>query len=147
MKRKRVNVLTRSIAIQYKGYIDYAVNNTYRPLLSATDAQGYYDSYNRLCKDAFQDCVSENTPSDVCENTDRRCHDYIKIPIQDQGDFDQYDIRASYASFPPRTFEGYLTSAKVMKAIGAHTKYSSCTRWSTISKADRTFLFVLFTMR
>lgn len=115
-----------STVSQYKAYIDFAVNNTYRPLLSADDAQQYYDAYDRQCKPAYKGCTADPSTNNACASAGDTCSNAVEGPLEELANFDAYDIRASSDSFPPSTFVKWLTSSSVKKAIGATSSFASC---------------------
>ncbi|KAJ3490468.1 hypothetical protein NLG97_g5770 [Lecanicillium saksenae] len=111
---------------QYKAYIDFAVKNQYRPLLSASDAQPLYDAWENKCVPAYDGCTSDPSTGEACENGGDVCSQEVEGPLEGLANFDAYDIRADSDSYPPNTFSGYLNSDKVKKAIGAQGRFSSC---------------------
>ncbi|EGX90167.1 carboxypeptidase S1, putative [Cordyceps militaris CM01] len=126
---------------QYRAYIDFAVKNQYRPLLSADDAQKYYDDWQNKCAPAYDGCSDDASTNKACARAGNECGLYVESPLEELAQFDVYDIRADSDSFPPSTFVNYITSASVMKAIGATSNFSSCGR-SAIGGDDsaRSFL-------
>ncbi|KAM0671035.1 hypothetical protein ACQRIU_001430 [Beauveria bassiana] len=126
---------------QYKAYVDFAVKNQYRPLLNASDAQPYYDAWKNKCVPAYSGCTDGVGSNSICARADAQCANSVESPLENLAQFDAYDIRADDDSFPPSTFESYLTSASVKKAIGATSNFSSCGR-SAIGGDDsaRSFL-------
>ncbi|KAK7530742.1 putative carboxypeptidase S1 [Phyllosticta citribraziliensis] len=112
--------------IQEKAYIDFAVNNTYKQILSSSDAQSYYSAYNDECLPAVKQCESSGT-NNACINADNVCYDSIEGPISGAADFNVYDVRLSAnAVDPPETYVDYLARSDVKKAIGAKSNYSEC---------------------
>lgn len=112
--------------IQEKAYIDFAVNNTYKQILSSSEAQSYYSAYKNKCLPAVQQCESSGT-NDDCINADNVCYDSIEGPISEAADFNVYDVRLSAdAVDPPETYADYLARADVKKKIGAKSNYSEC---------------------
>lgn len=126
---------------QYKAYIDFAVNNTYRPLLSADDAQQYYDAYDQQCKPAYKGCTSDPSTNNACASAGDTCSSAVEGPLEELANFDAYDIRASSDSFPPSTFVKWLTSSSVKKAIGATSSFASCGS-TAIGNDDSKFLLL-----
>jgi len=70
-------------------------------------------------------------------------------------DFDVYDVRApSNDPNPPETYKNYLTSAAVVKAIGAKSAYQECAnapynKFTTTGDgklASRNFSFDIFSL-
>ncbi|KAM0205557.1 hypothetical protein ACHAQI_009117 [Fusarium lateritium] len=114
-------------ANQYKDYIDYAVNNTYRKLITPTQYKTYLSTYQSKCVPAFAKCPSLTGNDAACGNADDVCSSAIESPLEQLADFDVYDIRASSDdAFPPATYATYLQTSAVMKAIGAQTTYGEC---------------------
>ncbi|OAQ98363.1 hypothetical protein LLEC1_01172 [Akanthomyces lecanii] len=111
---------------QYKAYIDFAVKNQYRPLLSADDAASIYDDWKSKCVPAYAGCTDAASADDTCAQAGNTCSEYVESPLEQLAQFDAYDIRADSDTFPPSSFVKYLTSASVKKAIGATSKFSSC---------------------
>jgi carboxypeptidase C (cathepsin A) len=113
--------------LQFKAYIDYSYNNTYRPLISASERDTYIQTYNTGCLPALQQCTALTGNDAACRTADSRCYNDIEGPLSQLADFDVYDIRQPSADpFPPSTYVGYLQTPSVQKAIGASTKYSEC---------------------
>jgi len=122
-----VPMLTRNIGNQYRDYIDYAANNTYRKLITPTQYSKYLNTYNQKCVPAFAKCPGLTGNDAACGNADDVCSSAIESPLERLADFDVYDIRASSNDpFPPATYSTYLTSASVMNAIGAQSDYQEC---------------------
>ena len=112
--------------LQYKAYIDYSYNNTYKPLISASDHDSYINTYNKDCVPALKSCYSSGSNTD-CKNAQTTCYNEIEGPLSQVADFDVYDIREPSADpYPPSTYVSYLQSASVMKAIGAQSTYQEC---------------------
>lgn len=113
--------------LQQKAYIDYSYNNTYAPLISASQHTSYTNTYNSKCLPALQACNSVSGENSACEDADNTCYDDIEGPLSEVADFDVYDIRApSDDPNPPETYVSYLQSSAVVKAIGAKSTYSEC---------------------
>lgn len=115
-----------STVSQYRAYIDFAVNNTYKPLLSAEDAEQYYEAYDNKCKPAYSGCTFDPKTGRACSHGDSVCRNYVENPLEELGVGDAYDIRADSDSFPPGTFVDYIGRSDVKKAIGATSRFSSC---------------------
>ncbi|KZF22774.1 putative carboxypeptidase S1 [Xylona heveae TC161] len=112
--------------LQYKAYVDFSYNNTYSPLISASQYKSYMNSYNSNCAPAVQSCYSSGSNS-ACENAENVCYQDIEGPLSESGNFDVYDIREpSNDPYPPETYVNYLQSSSVVKAIGAQTTYQEC---------------------
>lgn len=111
---------------QYEAYIEFAANNTYRPLISQSDAAQYLDAYDSQCKPAMAQCTGVTGNDDQCSQADDACRQAVEYPLESLATFDVYDIRASSDSYPPETYTRYLSSASVKKAIGATSNYVEC---------------------
>ncbi|KAH7010545.1 carboxypeptidase S1 [Ilyonectria destructans] len=112
---------------QYKDYIDYAANNTYRKLITPKQYSTYLSTYQAKCVPAFAKCPGLTGSDDACGNADDVCSSAIESPLEALADFDVYDIRASSDdAFPPETYATYLQTSAVMKAIGAQSTYGEC---------------------
>jgi carboxypeptidase C (cathepsin A) len=119
----------------YMGMIDFALNNTYRPLINETQAKKYYDKMNSQCMPQLQAC-NNGTGNNVCMLSLLTCKSTLELPLSSEGDFDVYDVRKPamigadgvQPSFPPQTYEKYLHMPEIQSAIGASQKYDSCPR-------------------
>ena len=112
--------------LQFKAYVDFSYNNTYKQLISASQHTTYLNTYNTKCLPPLNTCYSSGTNS-ACENADNVCQNDIEDPLSETADFDVYDIREpSDDPYPPTTYISYLQSSSVMTAIGAKTTYQEC---------------------
>jgi hypothetical protein len=112
--------------LQYKSYIDYALTNPYRALITSSDAAAYLDAYNKDCLPALNTCSKARTDS-ACQYADNICYNEIQNPISQSADFDIDDIRApANDPFPPGTYYTYLLDPTIQKAIGARVEYREC---------------------
>jgi len=113
--------------IQEKAYVDFSYNNTYKPIISASQHTTYTNIYNSKCLPALKQCTSTTGSNSACENADNVCNEYIESPLTNAADFDVYDIRQpSNDPNPPETYVTYLQSSKVVSAIGAKSTYTEC---------------------
>ena len=113
--------------IQYKAYVDYSYNNTYKPLITAAQHTSYTNTYTSKCLPLLKQCPSVTGENSACENADTTCYNDIEGPLSEVADFDVYDIREpSNDPYPPETYVTYLQSATVTKAIGAKATYTEC---------------------
>ncbi|KAF2438625.1 alpha/beta-hydrolase [Karstenula rhodostoma CBS 690.94] len=93
--------------IQEPAYTTYLYNNSHKPLISKSQYTSYINAFNSKCLPALNTCYSR--------------------PLANAADFDVYDIRASSNDpEPPEMYVNYLTSAVVVKAIGAKSTYQEC---------------------
>jgi carboxypeptidase C (cathepsin A) len=113
--------------IQNKAYVDFSYNNTYTPLITASQHTSYLKTYTSSCLPGLQSCSSITGSNSACETADNNCYNSIEGPLSSVGNFDVYDIRApSNDPNPPETYVTYLQTASVVKAIGALSTYSEC---------------------
>ncbi|TVY82157.1 Carboxypeptidase S1 [Lachnellula suecica] len=112
--------------IQYKAYVDFSYNNTYKPLITAAQHTTYTNTYTSKCLPLLKTCPAVTGTNSACENADNTCYDDIEGPLSN-ANFDVYDIREpSNDPYPPETYVTYLQSSKVMTAIGAKATYAEC---------------------
>ena len=134
IKGEKINLIALGInngwydpILQYKAYVDFSYNNTYKPLISASQHTSYLNTYNSKCVPALQGCPAVTGTNSACESADTTCYDDIEGPLSEVANFDVYDIREpSNDPYPPETYVSYLQSAAVVKAIGAQSTYSEC---------------------
>jgi len=113
--------------VQYKAYIDFAYNNTYKQLISKSQYTSITNAYNSKCLPAMQKCTGTTGGNSACNNANSVCDSAVYEPIADAADFDVYDVRQpSNDKFPPETYVKYLQSSSVVKAIGAKSTYGEC---------------------
>ena len=139
-------------AAQYKAYADFAYNNTYKRLITASQYSSYVGAYQSKCLPAMAKCTGLSGSNSACLSADSTCRNAVESPIESVNDFDVYDIRApSVDPNPPETYVTYLASASVVKAIGAKSTYSECANgpyrkiWNTGDSA-RSYLDTLATV-
>ena len=139
--------------IQYKAYIDYSYNNSYKQLISSSQHTSYTNTYNSQCLPALQKCtsISSTSQNSACESADNTCYGDIEGPISN-ANFDVYDVRApSNDPNPPETYATYLKSSAVTKAIGAQSTYQECAnapynKFAATGDDSRSFLSTLSTV-
>ncbi|KAF2489930.1 putative carboxypeptidase S1 [Lophium mytilinum] len=135
-------------ALQEKAYIQFSYNNTYKAMITKSQYNSYMSTYNSDCLPAIQSCTSSGSSSD-CQNADNTCYQDIEGPLSEVGDFDVYDIREpSDDPYPPSTYQTYLTTASVVKAIGAKSTYQECpnapyNKFASTGDNPRSFLATL----
>jgi carboxypeptidase C (cathepsin A) len=113
--------------IQYKAYVDFSYNNTYKSLITKAQHTSYLSTYENDCLPLIEKCTALTGQNTACENVETTCYNDIEGPLSEVGDFDVYDIREpSDDPYPPETYATYLTKASVTKAIGAKSTYSEC---------------------
>ncbi|KAH8886329.1 carboxypeptidase-like protein S1 [Thozetella sp. PMI_491] len=131
---------------QYKAYLDFAVNNTYKQLLTTSQYNSALSKYNSQCLPAAAKCTSATGSNSACITADNTCSNVAEAPAENNNDFDVYDIREpSNDPYPPETYVTYLQSSAVVKAIGAQTTYGECpdapyNKFASTGDDFRTFL-------
>ena len=120
--------------LQYKAYVDFSYNNTYKPIITAAQHTTYINTYNSKCVPALNTCKSSGSNS-ACETADNTCYNDIEGPLSATPanggvaayDFDVYDVREPSADpYPPETYSSYLLQPSVTSAIGAKATYTEC---------------------
>ncbi|KAK8121809.1 carboxypeptidase S1 [Apiospora sp. TS-2023a] len=112
--------------IQERAGIEFAVGNSYRPLINESTAAALYDAFETKCKPALDKCVQTGGDAE-CADADSVCITEIDNPISAVTDFDVYDVRQpSKDPFPPATYVEYLRRPEVMQKIGAKVRYEEC---------------------
>ena len=161
VKGEKINLVALGInngwydpIIQYKAYIDYSYNNTYKRIISQSQHTSYMNSYTSSCVPALQKCTSTTSTSQnsACESADTTCYNDIEGPISGAANFDVYDVREpSNDPYPPETYATYLQSSSVTKAIGAQSTYQECpnapyNKFANTGDDSRSFLSTLSTV-
>ncbi|KAF2666949.1 putative carboxypeptidase S1 [Microthyrium microscopicum] len=112
----------------YKGMIDFAANNSHKPLISSTTAGRYTQLLEQSCAPALKKCWADSTDAS-CRSAMNTCKIGIESPISMAGDFDVYDVRKGRrGKWPPQTYEKWLQQPAVQTMIGAKQKYNECPR-------------------
>jgi len=113
-------------AIQEPAYIQYSLNNSYKPLIASAQYTEYMSKFTNTCAPALKTCASTGSDSD-CAKADDICYGDIEGPLSSIADFDVYDIRApSDNPEPPGNYARYLRNSTIVQAIGAKSTYQSC---------------------
>ena len=113
-------------ALQEQAYIDYALDNPYKQILTPQSAQSIQSNLNSRCLPALEQCASSGTNS-ACSNADNTCYRTVEGPVSNAADFNVYDVRQpSDAVDPPETYADYLARSDVVAAIGAQSTYTEC---------------------
>ncbi|KAI1846991.1 hypothetical protein JX265_006812 [Neoarthrinium moseri] len=113
--------------IQYKADIDFAYNNSYRSLITASQYKSLNSAYTSKCLPLLQKCTGLTGTDSACEQAFDTCDSDIDEVIYSSADFDPYDVRSgSNDPNPPETYTTYLARADVKKAIGASSTYQEC---------------------
>ncbi|KAE9368214.1 carboxypeptidase-like protein S1 [Stipitochalara longipes BDJ] len=138
--------------LQYKAYVDFSYNNTYKALITSSQHTSYLSTYTSSCLPLLQKCTSVTGSNSACENADNTCYNDIEGPLSEVADFDVYDIREpSNDPYPPETYVTYLQSQSVMTAIGAKSTYAECPdapyeKFTSTGDDARSFLATLSTV-
>jgi hypothetical protein len=110
----------------YKGMIDFSLNNTYRRLITPAQAQQYQRNLDNRCKPALDQCWSSGT-NPVCSRAVTTCKVAIEDPLSRIGGFDVYDVRKPKGNkFPPQTYEKWLQQPGVQQSVGAKKRFDEC---------------------
>lgn len=111
----------------YKSFIDYGYNNSYRQILSASKRTSLLNAYNNDCAPALAKCPSPTGGDSACVSATNICNSEIENPVFNAADYDVYDVRAaSNDPNPPETYATYLASSSVKTKIGAQSTYQEC---------------------
>lgn len=120
--------------LQQKAYVDFAYNNTYKPIITAAQHTTFIDTYNKKCAPALAKCSSSGSNAN-CETSVNECYNDIEGPLTTTSanggaaayDFDVYDVRQpSKDPYPPESYSSYLLQPSVTSAIGAKATYTEC---------------------
>ncbi|KAK8063011.1 hypothetical protein PG997_015108 [Apiospora hydei] len=112
--------------MQYRAYIDYSANNSYKQILTPEGYSEYMNTYTSDCEPAINGCYSTGT-GDLCSGAQDTCVQDIENAIMGEADFDPYDVRqSSNDPYPPGQYKNYLAKQSVQKAIGAQSSYQEC---------------------
>ncbi|KAK4169619.1 putative carboxypeptidase S1 [Cladorrhinum sp. PSN259] len=114
---------------QYRSYLTFALNNTYRPLLNISTFLPALDKYTEDCLPQIQNCTATTGDPSNCSLAIDVC--YISTAYQVEqlqlrsvdGGFNQYDIRQPADDvIPPDMFVSYLNRDEVKISIGVPVK-------------------------
>ncbi|KAG9031380.1 hypothetical protein FRB95_002811 [Tulasnella sp. JGI-2019a] len=122
-------------AIQYLGYINYAVTGGgYGALVSSSAIKAANTSYYKSggCLSQIEACYAASTSvaqtsasNTVCINADNYC--YKNIESTCIGNQDVYDVRQQNPDpYPPEYYVTYLQSSTIQTKIGAAVTYAEC---------------------
>ncbi|RDL34760.1 uncharacterized protein BP5553_07888 [Venustampulla echinocandica] len=133
--------------IQEIEFINFSLSNTYKPLINSSLAAQYKAEITAGCLPVLKNCTTISgldaecfAAHEACGTIDNKYSDYFPQ------DVDWYDIRQPASSpFPPSTYLNYLQDPKVIKAIGAKSKYSECSddvaaQFSLAGDSSRSYL-------
>ncbi|ETW75785.1 serine carboxypeptidase S10 [Heterobasidion irregulare TC 32-1] len=107
---------------QYPGYITYAANNPYHPLVSSSVIKQANTSFYQTngCRARIQNCYNNGTNS-VCSSAQSYCNNNVLSPLA--GDYDVYYVPATDPDPYPPDLTDYLTSDAVTSKIGAQATW------------------------
>jgi carboxypeptidase C (cathepsin A) len=114
--------------IQEKANIEFARNNSYKALISESEADKLTRAYENSCLPALERCDGLTGNDIACLTASTTCQFRIDEIIQITSDFDVYDIREPRYDdpYPPTTYSTYLLRHAIKKAIGANSTYANC---------------------
>ena len=113
--------------LQEKATVHYSFNNSYKPLISASQHTSFLKTYNDQCLPLLQQCNAVEGNNSACANAQSICYNDIDFSVISNADFDAYDVRAPYNNpEPPRNYMAYLQDDAVVKKIGAQGMYQEC---------------------
>ncbi|KAK3988405.1 Alpha/Beta hydrolase protein [Cladorrhinum sp. PSN332] len=134
---RRINLVSLAInnpwldpVTQYRSYLTFALNNTYRPLINETLFFPALLKYYQHCYPAIKNCTSTGTGDAAnCSMAADECYVSTAWQVEELHDghdgvydkgFSQYDIRQpADSAFPPDdAFERYLNRDEVKLAVG-----------------------------
>jgi len=101
--------------IGYKAYVDFSYNNTYKPMINASEHTSFTNKYNSKCTPALAKCAASGSTTD-CVDAENVCYDIqflLQAPKANGGvranDFDVYDIREpSKDPYPPELTRAFF---------------------------------------
>ncbi|CAL1708590.1 unnamed protein product [Somion occarium] len=107
---------------QYPGYLTYAANNPYHPLVSSSTLSRANDSFFRAggCRDQIQSCYTTGSTSS-CSGAQSFCNNNILSPLA--GNYDVYYVLAQDPDPYPPSFSTYLGNASLKAQIGAEVNW------------------------
>ncbi|CAG8598154.1 15607_t:CDS:2 [Racocetra persica] len=104
--------------IQIRSYINFAENNTYKPLLGPQLIEAMHDTWT-LCQYTINECYQTNTTHD-CVAANITCWEGYNGIYTQNADAGLYDIRTKN-DHPVPTYTKYLENPFVLKSIGVNT--------------------------
>ncbi|OHF02094.1 serine carboxypeptidase [Colletotrichum orchidophilum] len=131
--------------VQYKDYVEYAVNNTYNKIIDQGKFDELMQAYEKDCKPAMAKCTGLEGQNDACVAAETACYNAVEAPIEAAKTFNVYDVRAQDDKFPPETYQEYIKKPEIMKAIGAKSEYKECPqapydKFTSTGDGQRSFL-------
>jgi Serine carboxypeptidase len=113
--------------IQEKATVHYSYNNSYKPLITATQHTSFLKTYTDQCLPLLQNCNALAGNDTACANAQSICYNDIDFSVISVADFDAYDVRAPNNNpFPPKNYMSYLQDQTIVAKIGAQGMYQEC---------------------
>lgn len=135
LKGEKINIVALGInngwinpADAYKGMINFAADNKYKPMLTASQKTTYLNTFKTRCLPLLEKCWKSDSNSD-CSRSNTMCKITIESPLQRVKNFNVYDVRESSAMKdinPPGAYIKWLQSSTLQSTIGAKKKYEEC---------------------
>ncbi|TRM69437.1 Alpha/Beta hydrolase protein [Schizophyllum amplum] len=106
---------------QYAGYLTYATDNPYHPLVNDSEVAAATRAWNKTdgCRDMIATCYANGTDSQ-CSEAQSYCNNKILSPLA--GPYDVYYVLATDPDPYPADITDYLS--RVAETIGAETTWS-----------------------
>ncbi|KIJ41894.1 hypothetical protein M422DRAFT_171706, partial [Sphaerobolus stellatus SS14] len=110
-------------ASQYPSYLNYAMNNSYHPLVGEDVFQNANATMFRPfgCLDRINECAESDGDASTCGLAQLICNEFILTPLA--GDYDVYDVRALNPDPYPPDISSYLTNPNITSHIGAESTW------------------------
>ncbi|PMD30346.1 alpha/beta-hydrolase [Hyaloscypha variabilis F] len=113
--------------LQEKATVHFSYNNTYKPLITASQHTSFLKTYNDQCLPLLEQCNALEGNNTACANAQDICYNDIDFSVISVADFDAYDVRAPFNNpVPPKNYMAYLQQDDVVKKIGAQGMYQEC---------------------
>jgi hypothetical protein len=113
--------------LQEKATLHFSFNNSYKPLISASQHTSFLKTYTDDCLPLLQQCNAIAGNDTACENAQNICYNDIDFSVISVADFDAYDVRAPFNNpIPPKNYQSYLQDQTIVKKIGAQGNYYEC---------------------
>ncbi|KAK1673177.1 serine carboxypeptidase [Colletotrichum godetiae] len=143
VKGEKIKIV--ALVVQYKDYLEYAVNNTYNKIIDQPKFDELTKAYEKDCKPAMEKCTGLEGQNEACVAAENACYAAVEAPIEAAKTFNVYDVRAKDDKFPPGTYQAYIKKPEVMKAIGAKSEYQECPqapydKFTSTGDGQRSFL-------
>jgi Serine carboxypeptidase len=113
--------------LQEQATVHYSFNNSYKPLISASQHTSFLKTYTEQCLPLLQNCNALEGNNSACASAQSICYNDIDFSVISVADFDAYDVRAPFNNpVPPKNYMAYLQDPAVAKKIGAQGEYQEC---------------------